>query len=81
MNTIISAGRSAYEKKMTLADMKKITLQFPSLLELIDFEMVALEVHSFEVNRNDKTITAFFSKTEVAEALLSHKASVLEKRL
>lgn len=59
--------------------MQKRTLYFPSILELIDFEMVCLQVPNYEVNRNNKSITAEFSSSEIAEAVLTHKAFVEEE--
>jgi hypothetical protein len=58
--------------------MRKITLRFPSILELIDFEMVALEALTFEVDRVAITITAAFSEQEISLARANHQASVVE---
>ncbi|MDB5253248.1 MAG: hypothetical protein JWP27_2417 [Flaviaesturariibacter sp.] len=55
-----------------------MSLRFPLILELIDFEMVALEVSCYEVDRTALTITARFSENEISLAPSNHQAAVLE---
>ena len=43
------------------------TLHFPTILELIDFE-ISLRCRDTEVNRKSRTMTGYFTMQEIEEA-------------
>jgi hypothetical protein len=56
--------------------MKLVTLQFPSILELIDFSLI-IEGTMFEADRRQNTLTCELSVGDIELAKASYKALVV----
>lgn len=56
--------------------MKHVTLQFPSILELIDFSLT-IEGTMFEADRRKNTLTCELSTSDIELATQGYKAIVV----
>jgi hypothetical protein len=57
--------------------MNQTTLQFPSILELVDFQLI-VETNAIQLNRVNLTLTGNFSDADIEFAKLSFRAAVVE---
>jgi hypothetical protein len=56
--------------------MKQITLQFPSIIELIDFQSI-VSTYIIHFNRTDLTLTGIFSEADIELAKAGYHAFVV----
>jgi len=57
--------------------MKKVALIFPTIMELIDFEL-QIESTGYHVDRRNFTLTGVFTSREIEMAVNAFKASLVE---
>lgn len=57
--------------------MKKVTLIFPSILELVDFT-IKVNTQVFEINRTKLSLTGKFSEEDIEVARRGFNAIILE---
>jgi hypothetical protein len=56
--------------------MEKIALQFPTIVELIDFSL-AMTVKTYEVDRSKLAIIAAFPRSDIELAVKGYKAGIV----
>lgn len=58
--------------------MKKATLQFQTILELLDFELL-LKTEGHQIDRGHFIISGYFEEADIELAKAGYKATVIEE--